>query len=164
MKSRQDKMGQGKFLFRAHRLLGWIGGYTTRETGRLAAGVILGATLCGIVFGGAPVFAARAPYLDTTSRQQAVTPPPVFAPQTGLVEGPAIERIEAHASGAIRIDGRGTPNAIIFVEIDGRIAASPAVNASGRWQTQIAVPLSPVEFVIKTSARGTWAWLSRWRS
>ncbi len=126
MKSRQDKTGQGKLSDRVDcaPAAGWLG-----------FGLLLG----WAVLSASPALAARAPFLDGLGTHQGPSPELAAPLQPGLVTGPVIARVLAHASGAIRIDGRGTPYASIFVDIDGVVAGPIAAGADGRWQLRTAI-------------------------
>ena len=174
MKSRQDKTGEQKFSHRASWLRNqplaqlapmFIWDRVSR-TARLPHVFVI---LCFAAIGVAPAFAARAPYLsgtaprDPDARTALLTPEmepemepdlPV-SPKSGIVTGPTIERVVTNSSGAIRIEGRGTPFAFIDVEADAKPAGSPIVGADGRWHLQTAVSAATGDIVIKTSARDT---------
>ena len=115
-----------------------------------------------VAIGTAPAYSARAPYLvgsmpsDPAGRAATALELPV-SPASGIVAGPTIERVMTNASGAIRVEGRGTPFTTIVVEADARPAGSPLVGADGRWQLNAVVSTAAGDFVITTSARNTGA-------
>ncbi len=139
MKIRQDKPGKGKFSGRV-------------EGAPAASWRHFGLWLGCAVLSAAPAVAARAPFLDGPDAFRDMSPELAAPLHPGLVTGPVIARVLAHASGAIRIDGRGTPYAAIFVDIDGVIAGPIAAGSDGRWQLRTAIQSRAGEIGIETYA------------
>ena len=68
--------------------------------------------------------------------------------------GFAIDAVDYDDKGGVAISGRGTPNSMVRIYLDGRFIGSAEVGADSRWTFQPRIPIAPGTYALRADQSG----------